>query len=201
MTTMRTTMHTTRRILCLFFCILLVMTAFSATAQAAPKHQGPGPKEQQHHSFHIKDNHKHIQDNHKHGKADHKHVSHNQQKDNAADRYFASWSQEAKSLGIKINQGELNKLADLYRAKGNNENFILKMVDWTNAKIDQQIAMAQRSPKDDVAQLMIQCDFLVANAVYWANDTGYELECIYEPYEVDGQTVYIDPLRVVNRRR
>ena len=59
---------------------------------------------------------------------------------------------------------------------------------------------AQRTPKDDVAQLLKQVDRLVEQTRRKVNALGYDVECEYTEYVIDGQTVLIDPLHVINPR-
>jgi phage tail tube protein FII len=43
-------------------------------------------------------------------------------------------------------------------------------------------------------------DQIVEQVINKAAEYGYEIECTYTAYEIDGQITEIDPLRVVNRR-
>ena len=61
------------------------------------------------------------------------------------------------------------------------------MVSVANARIDALVRYAQSTPQNDVKWLLRQVDQIVAT-----------VECVYVAYEIDGQLVLIDPLRVVN---
>ncbi len=69
-----------------------------------------------------------------------------------------------------------------------------------NCKIEMMVAIAQRTPKDDVAKLLVQVERVVEQTRRQVNRLGYEVECTYTEYIIDGQTVLIDPLRVINPR-
>ena len=62
------------------------------------------------------------------------------------------------------------------------------------------VLTAIRSEKDDVDKLLAKVDKIVAYIMRKAETAGYEVICEYTAYEIDGQTVLIDPLRVVNSR-
>ena len=69
-----------------------------------------------------------------------------------------------------------------------------------NDKIEDFVAHAQKTTKDDVAKLLAQVEKFVDQTAKQVEKLGYGVECTYTAYVVDGQTVLIDPLRVVNRR-
>jgi ferritin-like metal-binding protein YciE len=72
-----------------------------------------------------------------------------------------------------------------------------KMVDKANNEIARAVAKAQRTPENDVAELLAKIDQIVAEVGAYAASIGYGLTCDYETYEIDGQSVLIDPLRII----
>lgn len=76
------------------------------------------------------------------------------------------------------------------------EEIVLK----ANEKIEDFVAHAQKTTKDDVAKLLNQVEKIADQADKQVEKLGYDVECTYTAYVVDGQTVLIDPLRVINRR-
>ena len=72
-----------------------------------------------------------------------------------------------------------------------------KMVDKANDEIARAVAKAQRTPENDVAELLANIDQIVAEVSAYAASIGYGLTCDYETYEIDGQIVLIDPLRII----
>ena len=73
-----------------------------------------------------------------------------------------------------------------------------KLVRDCNKSVERMIRAAQLTPYDDVAALIISTDFLIQITTAAVNALGFEVECTYEEYIVDGHTVMIDPLRVIN---
>lgn len=71
------------------------------------------------------------------------------------------------------------------------------MVDKANKDIEHAVAKAQRTPEDDVADLLIEIDAIVAEIVAYAESIGCTIECDYTECYIDGQYVLIDPLRVI----
>ena len=72
-----------------------------------------------------------------------------------------------------------------------------RMVEKANKQIAQAVKKAQNTPFDDVAELLAYVDGVVSEVVSYANSVGATVVCEYTPYVVDGQTVMIDPLRVI----
>ena len=75
---------------------------------------------------------------------------------------------------------------------------IEKLVTAANAKIEKLVAHAQATKKDDVQQVLAQIDKIIENVMQQAAACGVTVECEYTAFIIDGQTVLIDPLRVVN---
>jgi hypothetical protein len=98
--------------------------------------------------------------------------------------------------GVNAGQTENSKNSDDLKEYDK----LVAIVDAANLKIEKCVETAIRSEKDDVEKLLEKVDNIVAYVMNKADAAGYEVECIYEPYEIDGQTVLIDPLRVVNSR-
>jgi hypothetical protein len=74
------------------------------------------------------------------------------------------------------------------------------LVEDANARIEDLVVKAQNSEKDDVEKLLRQVEGIVSKVTKKAEQNGYEIECDYVTTVVDGQSVLIDPLRVVIRR-
>jgi hypothetical protein len=72
-----------------------------------------------------------------------------------------------------------------------------KMVDKANREIEKAVTKAQRTPEDDVAELLAKIDAIVADLTIYAASVGYAVACEYTEYYIDGQYVLIDPLRVI----
>jgi len=72
-----------------------------------------------------------------------------------------------------------------------------RMVAQTNRQIALAVKIAQLTPWNDVAQLQATVDKLVAGVMAYANSIGAVVVCEYTSYYIDGQTVLIDPLRVI----
>jgi hypothetical protein len=72
-----------------------------------------------------------------------------------------------------------------------------RMVAQTNRQIALAVKIAQMTPWNDVAQLQATVDKLVAGVMAYANSIGAVVVCEYTSYYIDGQTVLIDPLRVI----
>lgn len=72
-----------------------------------------------------------------------------------------------------------------------------KMVDKANDEIERAVAKAQRTIEDDVDELLVKIDQIVAEVSTYAESIGYAITCDYVTYEIDGQIVLIDPLRII----
>ncbi len=72
-----------------------------------------------------------------------------------------------------------------------------KMVDKANADIVKAVEKAQRTPYDDVDELLATVDEIVAKVMDYANSIGGLVVCEYTTYFVDGQYVLVDPLRII----
>jgi surface polysaccharide O-acyltransferase-like enzyme len=72
------------------------------------------------------------------------------------------------------------------------------MVKVANAKIEAAVLVAQKTPRDDVKQLLALIDKIVNPVYAYADSIGATVECVEVDYYIDGQWVAIDPLRVVN---
>ena len=79
---------------------------------------------------------------------------------------------------------------------------LYRMVNSANAQVEGLIKIAQLTPYDDTEWLLWSVDqvnrpvFLYAQRV--SANTGLTVKCEYTPYDVDGQILWIDPLRVIN---
>jgi hypothetical protein len=72
------------------------------------------------------------------------------------------------------------------------------MVEAANFAIEGLVKVAQLTPYNDVALLLIAVDRIVEPVFAYGEKIGVEVVCEYTAYEIDGQTVMIDPLRVIN---
>lgn len=71
------------------------------------------------------------------------------------------------------------------------------MVDKANRDIDHAVAKAQRTPWNDVEELLAEVDAIVADVQAYAASIGYGIACDIVTYYIDGQYVPIDPLRII----
>lgn len=74
------------------------------------------------------------------------------------------------------------------------------IVEKANEKVADLIAHAQKTAKDDVDKLLVKTEDVINKAKEKVARLGFEVECIYLEYEIDGHTVFIDPLYVINPR-
>ena len=79
-------------------------------------------------------------------------------------------------------------------------NKAVAIVNAANAQIRALVYAAQKTPYDDVAILVVSTNAVAASAKYAVSQLGYKVGCTYTYYQVDGQTVAIDPLYVINPR-
>lgn len=75
---------------------------------------------------------------------------------------------------------------------------LYQKVDKANAKIAEAVEKAMATEKDDVEKLLKKVDQIVDSVMEYADSIGVEVVCEYDYYIIDGHTVAIDPLRVVN---
>lgn len=76
----------------------------------------------------------------------------------------------------------------------------VQIIDNANEKILSLVEHAQQTKKDDVDKLITQTDSIIEKATEKVERLGFEVECTYDIYIVDGQEVKIDPLYVINPR-
>lgn len=74
---------------------------------------------------------------------------------------------------------------------------LANMVDKANDKIFKAVEKAQRTPIDDVDELLATVDEIVANVMAYADEIGGLVICEYTTYYIDGQYVLVDPLRII----
>lgn len=74
---------------------------------------------------------------------------------------------------------------------------LTKMVDKANDKILKAVQKAQETPYDDINELLATVDAIVANVMSYANSIGALVVCEYTSYQIDGQNVLVDPLRII----
>ena len=71
------------------------------------------------------------------------------------------------------------------------------MVERTNRQIELAVKVAQITPWNDVPQLLEFVSSSVADVMAYANSIGAIVVCEYTTYYIDGQSVLIDPLRII----
>lgn len=76
-------------------------------------------------------------------------------------------------------------------------NKLQNMVAKANRDIEHAVAKAQRTPENDVEELLAKVETIVAKVKEYAASIGYGIACDYETYYIDGQYVVIDPLRII----
>ena len=76
-------------------------------------------------------------------------------------------------------------------------NKLQSMVAKANRDIEHAVAKAQRTPENDVDELLAEVEAIVAEVKEYAESIGYGIACDYETYYIDGQYVVIDPLRII----
>ena len=74
---------------------------------------------------------------------------------------------------------------------------LYRMVNSANARIQLLVKIAQITPWNDVALLLYRIDQITGEVFAYANRIGAVVVCDYVEYKIDGQSVMIDPLRVV----
>lgn len=89
-----------------------------------------------------------------------------------------------KACGVNNNQGAYKKA--------------VQIVDAANAKIESLIRVAQITPYDDTAELIIATSAIAYSAKIQVAQLGYVAQCTYTTYYVDGKYIPIDPLWVIN---
>lgn len=72
------------------------------------------------------------------------------------------------------------------------------MVEAANLTIEGLVKVAQYTPYNDVIALLYAVDRIVEPVFEYGEKIGVEVVCEYTEYEIDGQTVLVDPLRVIN---
>lgn len=72
------------------------------------------------------------------------------------------------------------------------------MVNTANAQVKALVKVAQATPQNDVDWLVKSTEAVTAPVFAYAKLIGATVECEYDYYEVDGQVVAIDPLKVIN---
>ncbi len=75
---------------------------------------------------------------------------------------------------------------------------LLTMVDAANSAIELAVRVAQRTPFNDVKMLLKTVDIIAGGVFCYAEYIGADVVCEYTEYVVDGETVLIDPIRVIN---
>lgn len=61
------------------------------------------------------------------------------------------------------------------------------------------VSQAQRDPNADIEELCRRTEAIARNAIFLISLLGYEAECVYEEYIINGQSVLIDPIIVIKR--
>ncbi len=74
-----------------------------------------------------------------------------------------------------------------------------KMVEKTNEKILKMVEKAMSAENLNIDKIVDRSNDRAFRIIENAAKMGIEVECEYTAYEIQGQIVYIDPLRVVRR--
>ena len=72
-----------------------------------------------------------------------------------------------------------------------------RMVATANRQIELAVKFAQLTPWNDVAWLQSTVNAIVAPVFAYAKSIGAIVVCEYTSYYIDGQTVMVDPLRII----
>lgn len=72
-----------------------------------------------------------------------------------------------------------------------------RMVEKANRRIDQLVRKAQRTPENDVPQLLGAIDAIVSEVLAYASKVNVQVVCEYVEMYIDGQYVMIDPLIII----
>ena len=72
-----------------------------------------------------------------------------------------------------------------------------RMVATANRQIELAVKFAQLTPWNDVAWLQSTVNAIVAPVFAYAKSIGAVVVCEYTAYYIDGQTVMVDPLRII----
>ncbi|HWQ06694.1 MAG TPA: hypothetical protein VN453_05690 [Feifaniaceae bacterium] len=103
--------------------------------------------------------------------------------------------------GIASAKGNGPELVAVARHGHHETNAQLKklqnMVDKANRDIERAVAKAQRTPWNDVDELLAKVDSIVSGVSAYAASIGYSVACDYVTYYIDGQYVMVDPLRII----
>lgn len=75
---------------------------------------------------------------------------------------------------------------------------LCEMVDKANEKIESYVEHAQETEKNDIDWLQKKVDNVVEPVMKYAEKIGATVECEMTEYKIDGQTVLVDPLKVIN---
>jgi hypothetical protein len=67
-----------------------------------------------------------------------------------------------------------------------------------NAKVYALVAYAMATPYDDVSWLLRSVNAVNYPVIKYAEYMGFEVECEYQTFYIDGRWVDVDPLKVIN---
>ncbi len=97
------------------------------------------------------------------------------------------------------NDAGLQQTAGLVQRNYSNAQYkrLELMVERTNRQIELAVKFAQITPWNDVPKLLAFVDSAVADVMAYANSIGAIVVCEYTTYYIDGQSVLIDPLRII----
>jgi hypothetical protein len=74
-----------------------------------------------------------------------------------------------------------------------------KIVETANKVIVKLVEVAQSQQDPDIDKLVALTNLISKNAINAAANLGVEVVCEYVAYEINGQIVLIDPLRIIYR--
>ena len=79
------------------------------------------------------------------------------------------------------------------------ERLANSIAEAANNLIYQLVENAQNNPNANIDLLVALTNGISQTAINIINALGFDAECVYEPFVINGQTVYIDPIIVIKR--
>lgn len=73
------------------------------------------------------------------------------------------------------------------------------IADSANSTIERLVRQAQRNPRADIGRLVWTTECISKNAICLINALGFDAECVYETYVINGVEVEIDPIIIIKR--
>ncbi len=107
-------------------------------------------------------------------------------------KFIEMSNKNAKGCRFDVDKKEAKELSK-------NLKDVEKMVDKANKQILKLVREAQKSENPDIDELVEITNSIAFGVIEKAASMGVAVICEYEAFEIAGQTVYIDPLRIINR--